>query len=82
MRIGPYQKTGLLGVALLATGATLAIIPPQLTPPVLVPLALTWGLSGVGAVLFWIGVIGGIAEAIQGRGHPSDATDWERPRPR
>lgn len=82
VRIGPYQKTGLLGVALFATGAALAIVPPQLSPPFVVPLVLTWGLTAVGAVLFWIGVIGGIAEALQGHGPPDDASAWERPRSR
>lgn len=82
MRLGPYQATGLIGVALFAVGAALAVVLPQLTPPIYTPLFLTWGLTAVGALLFWIGVIGGVAEVLRGTGRRPDASRPEGPRPR
>ncbi len=66
VHVGRFQIIGLVGVALFAIGAVLGVVLPQLSPPIMVPLELSWGLFLVGGVLFWLGVIGGIIEVVRG----------------
>lgn len=65
MRVGRYQLLGLLGIALWAIGA-LPMVATQWSPTYFVPDAVTNGFFAVGAVLFWIGVLGGVYEAFRG----------------
>ncbi len=63
--MGRFQIIGLVGIGLAAIGALLAVVLPQLTPPVLTPLAVSWALFVVGGLLFCVGVVGGIVEVLR-----------------
>ncbi len=66
MRVGRFQVIGLVGIALFALGAVLAIVVPQMSPSYGGAIGLSWPLFLIGGVLFWVGVIGGVVEALRG----------------
>lgn len=75
MHVGRFQILGLVGIGLMAIGAVLAVVLPQLSPPIDTPLGVSWALFLVGGLLFWIGVIGGIAEVVHGPGRRAGSRD-------
>ncbi len=66
MHVGRFQVIGLVGIALFALGAVLAIVLPQMSPSYGGAIGLAWPLFLIGGVLFWVGVIGGVVEAFRG----------------
>ncbi len=79
--MGRFQIIGLVGIGLAAIGALLAVVLPQLTPPVLTPLAASWALFVVGGLLFWVGVMGGIVEVLRdSRRRPVEPQSGSPPR--
>lgn len=63
LRLSPFQIVGSIGIAFIALGGVFAIVLPQLSPPVSVPLEVSWALFLVGGILFWIGMIGELVRA-------------------